>query len=195
MSDKEKTSNLEEKPRMELAIGVFGDQKKATALVEKLVGEDFPEDRISLLHKAGGTGDDMLGITYSSTGEKMKVWGEHGAFWGVLWGFLAGATGMFVLPGVGAVLAAGPIVDALAGATAGAVLTGGAMAGAAALSDLASALHREGIPEESLQEIHEAVESGSYVVILHCSVEEIDDCMSKISWAGADKQYQFPIEL
>ena len=184
-----------DKARLHLAVGVFDDKERATRLVEKLVDEDFPPDRISLLHKSGGTGDDMLGISYSDSGERIKVWGEQGAFWGALWGLLAGATGMFVLPGVGALMAAGPIVDAIAGAVAGGVLTGGAMAGAAALTGLASALHRMGIPEASLQEIHDDVENGKVVVILHCSDEELDDCLRKIAWAGAEKKLDFPVKV
>ena len=181
--------------RLHLAVGVFDDQEKATRLVEKLVEEDFPEDRISLLHRSGGTGDDMLGISYSNNGERIKVWGKQGAFWGALWGLLAGATGMFVLPGVGAVMAAGPIVDAIAGAVAGGVLTGGLLAGAAALSELALALHRMGIPEASLQELHDDIENGNVVVILHCSDDELEGCLNKIAQAGAEKKLDFPVKV
>ena len=181
--------------RLHLAVGVFSDSGKATRLVEKLIAEDFPQDRISLLHKSGGSGDDMLGISYADDNERVKVWGEHGAFWGAIWGMLAGATGMFVLPGLGPLLAAGPIVEAIAGAVAGGVLTGGAMAGAAALTGLASALHRMGLPEEALQQIHDAVDEGDYVVILHCAADEVDKCLIKIRWAGADKSYDFPVSI
>lgn len=187
--------DLANKERLDLAVGVFNDQDKATALVEKLIEKDFPPDRISLLHQSGGTGDDMLGISYSDTGERIKVWGEQGAFWGTIWGLLAGATGMFVLPGVGPLMAAGPIVDAIAGAIAGGALTSGVMAGAAALTNLASALHKLGIPEESLQEIHELVEQGNYVVILHCSSDEIEDCEAKLRAAGADKTFRFGVKI
>ncbi len=185
----------EKKARLHLAVGVFDDSDKATKLVEKLVAEDFPQDRISLLHKSGGSGDDMLGITYQNDSERIKVWGEHGALWGALWGLLAGATGMFVVPGLGALMAAGPVVEAITAAIAGGVLTGGAMAGAAALTGLAAALHRMGIPEDVLQKVHDAVEQGSYVVILHCSEEEVDGCLTKIRWAGADQSYDFPVAI
>jgi hypothetical protein len=193
MNDNSEIQQPTAKPRLMLAIGVFNDEKKATNLVEKLVAEDFPQDRISLLHKSGGSGDDMLGITFTDTSERMKVWGEHGAFWGVVWGLLAGASGLFVVPGVGPLLAVGPIVDALAAAVAGATLAGGAMAGAAALTQLAAALHRVGIPGESLQEIHQAIEKGAFVVILHCGPDESDQCMMKIRWAGADQDYLLPV--
>ncbi len=188
-------AETDSKARLHLAIGVFRDSDTATALVEKLIAEDFPPDRVSLLHSAGGSGDDMLGISYANDNDRIKVWGEHGAFWGAIWGLLAGATGMFVLPGVGALLAAGPIVEAIAGAVAGGVLTGGAMAGAAALTGLASALHRMGIPQDALAEIEKAVSEGAYVVMLHCDATEVEKCLIKIRWAGAEKSYDFPVKI
>lgn len=63
-----------------LVVGIFSSQDKATQLVEKLIHDDFPADQISILNKSGGSGDDILGVTYSNHHERMKVWGEHGAF-------------------------------------------------------------------------------------------------------------------
>ena len=169
-----------------LVVGVFDSQEKATRLVEKLIQEDFPADQLSLLHKSGGLGDDVLGLTYSDSKDRIKIWGEHGAFWGALWGLLAGTTGLFVLPGVGSLLAAGPIVEALGGAVAGATLAGGAMAGAAAVTELTTALHRLGIPEEKLKELHNFIEQGHYLIVLHCSTSQSDFCLVQLRWAGAD---------
>ena len=176
-----------------LVIGVFDSQEKATQLVEKLINEDFPADMISLLHQSGGTGDDILGLTYSDSKERIKVWGEHGAFWGGLWGLLAGATGMFVLPGVGSVFAAGPIVEAIGSAIAAATLAGGTMAGAAALTEWTIALHRMGIPEEKLAEIHESIKQGKILVVLHCHKKQADYCLIKLRWAGADPALDLPL--
>ncbi len=175
-----------------LLVAIFEDEEKATGIVEKLIDKDFPADQISLLHKSGGSGDDALGIAFSSTGERMKVWGEHGAFWGALWGLLAGASGMFVIPGVGALLAAGPIVDALGGALAGAALSGGAMAGAAAVTQLGQALRHSGIPEEQLHAVHKAIMDGEFVVILHCDADDLDHCLTRLRWAGAQRILTVP---
>ena len=170
-----------------LTVGIFDDQERAQRLVERLIEEDFPMDRISLLGRAGrGAGDDLLGVSYHGTGEKMKVWGEHGAFWGALWGLLAGASGLFFLPGIGPLLAAGPIVEALAGAIAGAVMAGGAMAGAAALSQLASALHRIGLPAEAVARVEAAIDAGKHVVILHTDSAHMEKWDRLLRWAGAD---------
>ena len=45
--------------------------------MQKLVDEDFPPDRVALLGKAGGSGDDPLGIFYLITGERVRDHAEH----------------------------------------------------------------------------------------------------------------------
>ena len=68
------------------------------------------------------------------------------------------------------------------------------MAGAAAVSHLASALHRIGIPEADLQQIESAIESGQYVVILHCAPQESEKHARTLAWAGAEPVYQLPVK-
>jgi hypothetical protein len=195
MAGPSSTENPSRKARLVLAVGVFDTEDKATRVIEKLIEEEFPADRLSLLRKTGGMGDDMLGLAYTNTAERVKAWGEQGAIWGALWGLLAGATGLFVLPGIGPLLAAGPMVEALGGAIAGAAVAGGSMAGAAALSQLASALHRIGIPEADIELIHRAIESGHYVIILHCEPDQADHCAMRLGWAGADPVTIMPVVL
>jgi len=177
-----------------LVIGVYPNEEMATRATGRLIDEDFPADEISLLQKSGGSGDDTLGLTYSSSGERVKIWSEQGALWGGLWGLLASATGLFVLPGIGPLLVAGPIVEAIGGAIAGAALTGGAMAGAAALTELGKALHNIGLSEEERQRIHQAIEDGHFVVILHCTPEQADQYSHYLEWAGAESVVEVPYE-
>ncbi len=173
--------------RRHLMVAVFPTRSAAENAVERLIDRDFPMDMLSILGKSESAGDDLLGIYYTGVGERMKGWGALGAFWGGLWGLLAGAAGMFVIPGLGAVLAAGPIVEAIAGSIVGATVTGGAMAGAAALSQLAIALHRMGVPKERLQDLHQAIKRGRYVVILRCgNIEEAKRWQSQLGWCSAE---------
>ena len=99
-----------------LLIALFDQESSAEKAVGTLVERDFPMDMLSVLGKGNASGDDPLGLYYPGVGERMKGWGAMGAFWGGLWGLLAGAAGMFFIPGLGPILAAGPIVEALAGA-------------------------------------------------------------------------------
>lgn len=194
MANLKQTEFKYEHARLVLAIGIYSSEEKALQTVEKLIKDEFPADRLSLLRKAGGTGDDMLGLAYTNTSERVKAWGKHGVVWGVLWGMLAGATGLFVLPGIGPLLAAGPMVEALGGAIAGGVVSGGAMAGAAALTQLASALHQIGVSASAIKQIHRAIETDHYVVILHCDPEQAGHCAMRLEMAGADSVIVIPIE-
>lgn len=152
-----------------LLVAVYDDQPGARRVVERLIDKDFPMDWISVLGKAESSGDDVLGIYYADAGERMKAWAAHGAAWGGLWGLLAAAGGMFVVPGVGTLMLLGPIVELFVAGLAGAGLAGGAMAGAAALSEITLALHRMGVPEDRLHELHQAIEEGHYVIMLRCA--------------------------
>jgi hypothetical protein len=68
----------------------------------------------------------------------MKYWGKLGAFWGGVWGLLFGSA-MFLIPGVGPLLVAGPLVGWIVGALEGAVVVGG-------LSAMGAGLYSLGIP-------------------------------------------------
>ncbi len=165
-----------------LIAAVFDDNDAATRVVEELVEHDFPMDKLSVLHRAGGNGDDFLGVAYRDEKERLKVWGEQGAFWGALGGLLAGASGLLLVPGIGPLLVAGPLIDALVGAVTGA----GLMAGAAAVTHLTTALRRVGIPEERLEELHRYVMDGKTLLLLHLGDEDPQAWIQKLRWKGAD---------
>jgi hypothetical protein len=171
-----------------LVAAVFGDPQHAQSVVEQLIDRDFPMDQVSLLHRAGGHGDDFLGLAYDSEGERIKVWGQQGAFWGALGGLLAGVSGLLLVPGVGALLVAGPMLDMLAGAVTGA----GLMLGAAAVTRVTIALRRAGIPEDKLEELHQAVMDGKTLLILHCGDDDPQQWLRKLRWEGADPVLTLP---
>ncbi|MDD5330833.1 MAG: hypothetical protein PHX38_12595 [Sulfuricella sp.] len=155
-------------------VGVYGNEAEAKRVVEQLIGRDYPMDQLSVLGRVHASGDDALGIYHAGAGERMKVWAKQGALWGALGGLLAGAAGMFVLPPIGAVLAAGPIAEAIVAVLEGAAVGGAAMTGAAAVTHLATALRRIGIPEEKLDHLHQAIMEGHYVVVLHGKPDRIE---------------------
>jgi hypothetical protein len=167
--------------RPALIAAIFGDADKAHAAVETLIQNDFPMDRISVLHRAGGSGDDFLGIAYANEQERTRVWSERGALWGSLAGLLASISGLLFVPGVGVLLAAGPVVNAITGAALGA----GLGAGTATASRLANALHRLGIPEAQLQTLHQAIMDGKTVILAHA--DEGQGALDKrLRWQGAE---------
>jgi len=167
--------NTSERPpwreKNHVLVATYPNEEKADAVVKEMIDKGFQMDLVSVLGKMHAIGDDTLGIYNLNAGERMKAWGKQGAFWGGLWGALAGASGFFIVPGIGAVAAAGFIVEAIVG---GAVAGGGSMAGAAALSQLSVAFHRTGIPEKKIEELHKAIEDGKYIVMLRGAESEIE---------------------
>ncbi len=168
--------------RKHFVAGVFDNEGRAFTVVEDMIEHDFPMDQVSVLHRAGGQGDDVLGIAYADEKERFKVWGTQGALWGALGGLLAGTAGLVLLPGVGPLLIAGPIVDAIAGAIAGA----GLMSGGAAVTHVTIALRRMGIPEEHLEVLHDAIMDGKTVLILDSGNDDPVKWQQRLKWQGAE---------
>ena len=175
-----------------LLVALFGEDSGAGKALRRLADADFPMDMVSVLGHGQTSGDDLLGLYYPSVGERMRGWGRAGVFWGGLWGLLTGAAGLFLVPGVGPLLAAGPVVELFAAALAGAGLTGGVMAGAAAVTQLSVVLHRSGVPEERLDALHEALVAGDYLVMLRSGVDDSERWKRMLSWAGAREVEEFP---
>ena len=167
---------------------VFPNPDNAHAVVEDMISHDFPMDQVSILHRAGGEGDDFLGITYGNEKERFRVWGARGALWGSLGGLLAGAAGLLLLPGIGPMLIAGPLLDAIAGAAVGA----GLMTAGAAVTHLTIALRRIGIPEDKLEILHQAIMDGKTVLLLHCGYEDPAVWRQRLDWKGADTVFSMP---
>lgn len=177
-----------ENTKPKLLAAVFDNDEHAYHAVEELVEKDFPMDKISVLHRAGGMGDDFLGIAYGDEKERVKVWGEQGALWGSLAGLLAGASGMFFVPGVGLLLLAGPVINAITGAAVGA----GLMAGSAVATRLSNALHRMGIPTDQLDRLHQAIMDGKTVVLLHPGQLDLQALKQRLQWQHAEEVLILP---
>jgi hypothetical protein len=153
-------------------VAFYADADTAHRRLDLLMQKEAPMDRISVLGRADSSGDDPLGIYYPGVGERMRGWGGLGAFWGGIFGLLSGATGLFVLPGVGLMVAAGPVVASLTGAAVGAGAGGVLMAGAGAAQQLAVAIHRLGIPESCIDAMQKRLAHGETLVMMILAADE-----------------------
>lgn len=145
-------------------VALYDDFASANAAVRELVDNGFTRDDISLL-ASDANGEygryitDNADMKGSATAQGAGVGAGIGAVLGGLGGLLVGL-GALAIPGIGPVLAAGPLAAALtglAGAGAGAVaggITGGLIG---ALVDL-------GIPEETAQYYAEGIRRGGTLV-------------------------------
>ncbi|MGF1727640.1 general stress protein [Photobacterium nomapromontoriensis] len=147
----------------EKIITIADSHTDAEAVIKTLKNAEYDVSKISILGKGYHSEENVSG--FYNTGDRVKTWGTAGAFWGGLWGALFGA-GLFWLPGLGAVMVAGPIVSALVGAVEGAVVTGG-------LGAIGGALASIGIPKDSIVKYNSAIKADKFLVIVHGDAEDI----------------------
>jgi len=145
------------------AVGIYPDHDTAEQAVAKLRAAAFDVTKLSIIGKDYHTEERIVG--YYTTGERMKYWGLRGAFWGGIWGALFGA-GFFLIPGVGSVLVAGPVLGALLTGLESAALTGG-------LSALAIGLIHLGIPKEDALKYESEIKADKFLVIASGPSDEV----------------------
>ena len=156
-------------------VGIFDSHLKAEASIKELQRSGFDMKKLSIVGKDYHTEEHVIG--YYNTGDRMKVWGKLGAFWGGFWGLLFGSA-LFFIPGIGPLIVFGPLVTWIVGALEGAVVIGG-------LSALAAALYSIGIPKDSVVKYETAIKSAKFLVIAHGTADEVAKARSILETAGA----------
>jgi uncharacterized membrane protein len=158
-------------------VAVYNTHTEAEAAVKELQRSGFDMKRLSIVGKDYHTEEHIVG--YYNTGDRMRYWGKLGAFWGGLWGFLFGSA-FFLIPGIGPVLVAGPLVSWIVGALEGAAITGG-------LSALGAALYGIGIPKNSVLEYETALKSDKFLVIAHGTAADVTKAKALLGRTGPAK--------
>jgi hypothetical protein len=143
-------------------VAIYRTHTDAEAAVRALQKAGYDMKKLSIVGKDYHTEEHVTG--YYSTGDRMQYWGKLGAFWGGIWGLLFG-TAFFAIPGLGPILAAGPVVAWIVGALEGAVLVGG-------LDALAAGLYSIGIPKDSILKYETALKTDKFLLIAHGSPAE-----------------------
>src|SRR6202522_2356743 len=127
-------------PEQHAVVAVYATHVEAEAAVKELQRAGVDMHTLSIVGKGSHTDEHVVG--YYNTGDRMKYWGKIGAFWGGFWGLLFGSA-FFAIPGIGPILAAGPVVAWIVGALESAVVVGG-------FSALGAGLYSIGIPDDSI---------------------------------------------
>jgi hypothetical protein len=133
-------------------VAVFDDRSDAQDAINALRDAGFMADDISILARDR----DTAGRLAEDTGAEVAAGAATGALAGGLLGGVAGwliGIGALAIPGVGPIIAAGPLAAALGGAALGA--TGGGIIGA---------LTGVGVPEDEAQYYNDEFKRGGIVV-------------------------------
>lgn len=135
-------------------VGVFNTEREASQAIESLKAEGFSSDEISVVTQDR----DELKAIREETGTKAPEGVAAGAATGGVLGGVAGllaGIGALAIPGIGPILAAGPIAAAFTGAAVGAG-AGGLVGGLVGL----------GIPEEDARQYEEYVQNGKILLLV-----------------------------
>ena len=143
-------------------VAIYKSHAEAESAVNELQHAAFDMKKLSIVARDYHTEEHVVG--YYNASDRMKYWGKHGAFWGGVWGLLFGSA-FFLIPGVGPLLVAGPLVGWIVGALEGAAVVGG-------LSAIGAGLYSVGIPKDSILRYETAVQTGKFVLIVHGTAQE-----------------------
>jgi hypothetical protein len=145
-------------------VAVYGTHVEAEEAVKELQRAGTDMRILSIVGK--DTHTDERAVGYYNTGDRMKYWGKTGAFWGGVWGLLFGSA-FFLIPGIGPVLAAGPVVAWIVGALESAALVGG-------VSAIGAGLYSIGIPKDSVVQYELAIKTDKFLVMVHGTASEVE---------------------
>jgi len=147
----------------EAVYGIYPFRRAVERAVEEFKTEGFRNSDISVLLSSESGTDDFANENATKAPEAATAGGISGATIGGVMGWLAGI-GTLAIPGVGPLIAAGPLMAALAGAGVGGVIGG-----------VAGALIGLGIPEYEAALYEDRISNGGVLLAVHVDNAEWED--------------------
>jgi hypothetical protein len=144
-------------------VAIYRSHTEADQAVKELQRGGVDMHKLSIVGKGYHTDEQVVG--YYNAGDRMKYWGKVGAFWGGFWGLLFGSA-LFMIPGLGPILVAGPLVAWIVAGLEGAVEVG-------ALGALGAGLYSIGIPKDSIVKYETALKTDQFLLIAHGTAAEV----------------------
>jgi hypothetical protein len=157
------------------ANGIYSNEATAETAVDQLIAGGFSNDDVSVLMSDIRGSKDLATEKRTKAPEGTATGASVGGIIGGTLGLLAGV-GALAFPGVGPLIAAGPIMSALAGLGVGGTVGG-----------LVGALVGMGIPEYEAQRYEGRVKEGGILISVHCdSSPEVSRAKDILKATGAD---------
>jgi len=133
-------------------VGLFETRDQAHRAVEALKAAGLKAEDMSIVMRDRSTAEDVAQDAGAGSGDAVATGAMGGGVLGGVAGLLVGV-GALAIPGIGPLLAAGPLAAALAGGALGATAGG-----------LVGALVSSGVPEEEAGVYHTGVERGGILL-------------------------------
>ena len=160
--------------KTDIAVAVYDIHTQAETAVKALQRAGFDMKKISIIGRDYHTEEHVVG--FLNAGDRAKIFGKLGAFWGGLMGVLFGSALMFI-PVVGHVIILGPLAATIFGGLQGAVVVGG-------ISALAGALMAVGIPKDSVLRYETALKADKFMLVVHGDTQEIKRAHELLKTSG-----------
>ncbi|MEO6752578.1 MAG: general stress protein [Chthoniobacteraceae bacterium] len=157
-------------------VAIYKSHTEAESAVKDLEHAGFDLRKLSIVGRGYHTDEHVIG--YYNAGDRIKFWGREGAFWGGLWGMMFGSA-FLLIPGIGPLLVAGPLVGWIVGALEGAVVIGG-------LSAIGAGLYGLGIPKDSILRYESAIKTDKFVLVAHGTAQEASHAREIIGRTSAE---------
>ena len=138
------------------AFGIYASREMAENGVDRLVGAGFRNEDISVLLQDNVGTKDFAHEKHTKAPEGAATGAVAGGVIGGTIGVLAGI-GLLAVPGLGPLVAAGPIIAALTGVGSGGVVGG-----------IIGALVGMGIPEYEAKRYEGRIKEGGILLSVHC---------------------------
>ncbi|HUS14743.1 MAG TPA: DUF2382 domain-containing protein [Chloroflexia bacterium] len=167
----------------ETVVGVFNERGEAQRAIEALKAAGFRGDDIGILMQNRDQASEMAEDTGTKAGEGAAAGATTGGLLGGLAGLLVGL-GALAIPGIGPVLAAGPLAAAL-GPVIGATATGAVLG--AGTGALVGALVGMGIPEEEARVYEQHFNEGRILVTVKSGAGRYNEAEQILRRAGAQE--------
>jgi len=152
-------------------VGLFHDMRDARAAVDELRASGIEASNISLV--AAGSHDADSELARKDIATDVAADAGIGAALGGIGGLLLGFTAL-VIPGIGPVMAAGPLVAALSGAGVGAVAGG-----------LIGGLNEAGVPQDEAKHYADRVSGGDVLLTVNASAADAERARDIMDGRGA----------
>ena len=137
-------------------FGIFANRTMAEEAVDRLVANGFRNEDISVLLQDNVGTKDFAHEKHTKAPEGTATGAVAGGVVGGTIGVLAGL-GLLAIPGLGPLVAAGPVIAALTGAGSGGIVGG-----------LIGALVGMGIPEYEAKRYEGRIKEGGVLLSAHC---------------------------